>query len=356
MMEDISDLLQKGDFSSALELALRIEDPFSRLEALSYIYQYVEESEYREAVLGRMLEIIDSFEGLLEKARALALIGYTLTITGDKKGEYFFKKAHQVVRTIDYSLWKAEGYGYLAYYMAFAGKLSDAFYYYNIAYETAQNSSEPYSKVLSFLYRLAQQILESAEKMHSFEAKEFYELAAEIYEDIKRHLSAQELKKKASLIEMALEKGSKLVSEFLERRDVDNAVFVIKYLPDEEKVLALLEIAYWLFLHDKRGLAKSIVEDAFRMAAERKIKPNDEKLEEIALKFLKIGQIEEALTVGAIISDEGIASRVFEKIALTYAKRGEKLKAITVAEAISDENIKRDVLKAIEGGRDVGHE
>jgi len=70
-------------------------------------------------------------------------------------------------------------------------------------------------------------------------------------------------------------------------------VFVIKYLPDEEKVLALLEIAYWLFLHDKKGLAKSIVEDAFRMAAERKIKPNDEKLEEIALKFLKIGRIEE---------------------------------------------------------------
>jgi len=85
--------------------------------------------------------------------------------------------------------------------------------------------------------------------------------------------------------------------------------------------LALLEIAYWLFLHDKRGLAKGIVEDAFRMAAERKIKPNDEKLKEIALKFLKIGQIEEALTVGAIISDERIASRVFEKIALTYAKR-----------------------------------
>ncbi|ALV63094.1 hypothetical protein ADU37_CDS13950 [Thermococcus sp. 2319x1] len=356
MMEDISDLLQRGNFSSALELALRIEDPFSRLEALSYIYQYVEESEYREAVLGRMLEIVDSFEGLLEKARALALIAYTLAVTGDKKGEYFFKKAHQAIKAIDHSLWKAEGYDYLAYYMALAGKYNDALYYYNIAYETAQKSPEPYSRVLSFLYRLAQQILESAERIHSPEAKEFYELAAEIYEDIKRHLSAQELKKKASLIEMALEKGSRLVSEFLERRDVDNAVFVIKYLPDEEKLLALLEIAYWLFLHDKKGLAKSIVEDAFRMAAERKIRPNDEKLEEIALKFLKIGEIGEALTVGAIISDDRIASRVFEKIALTYAKRGEKLKAITVAEAISDENIKRDVLKAIEGEENVGHE
>ncbi len=125
-MEDISDLLQRGNFSSALELALRIEDPFSRLEALSYIYQYVEESEYREAVLGRMLEIVDSFGGLLEKARALALIGYTLTVTGDKKGEYFFKKAHQAIKAIDYSLWKAEGYGYLAYYMALAGKYDDA--------------------------------------------------------------------------------------------------------------------------------------------------------------------------------------------------------------------------------------
>ncbi|KUJ98890.1 MAG: Uncharacterized protein XD43_1436 [Thermococcales archaeon 44_46] len=57
------------------------------------------------------------------------------------------------------------------------------------------------------------------------------------------------------------------------------------------------------------------------MVAERKIKPNDEKLEEIAAKFLKIGQIEEALTVGAIISEKKRASRIFEKIALVYAKR-----------------------------------
>lgn len=354
-MENISDFLQKGDFSSALELALRIEDPFSRLEALSYIYQYVEGDKYKEIVLERMLETIDSLEGLLEKARALALVGYALTVSGDKKGEHFFKKAHQIIKAIDYLLWKAEGYGYLAYYMALAGDYSSAFYYYNVAYETAQNSSEPYSKVLSFLYRLAQQILENAEEIRSPEAKEFYELAAEIYEEIKRHLSAQELKKKASLIELALEKGSKVVSEFLERRDVDNAVFVIKYLPDEEKVLALLEVAYWLFLHDKKGLAKSIVEDAFRMVAERKIKPNDEKLEEIAAKFLKIGQIEEALTVGAIISEKKRASRIFEKIALVYAKRGDKLKAIAVAQAISDENIKRGVLKAIEGEENVGH-
>ena len=356
MMEDISDFVERGDFGSALELALRIKDPFSKLEALSYIYLYVEEVKYMEALLGRMLEVVDSLKELLDKARALALIGYTLLASGDSKGEYFFKKAHQLVRSIDYSLWRADGYAYLAYYMALSGKHSDAFYYYNVAYETATRSSEQYSKVLSFLYTLAQRIVESADKVRSPEARDFYELAAGIYEDIRRNLSAQELKKKASLIQLAVEQGSKVVSDFLEKRDLESAVFVIKYLPEEEKILALLEIAYWLVLHDKKGLGNSLVEEAFRMAAERKLQPEDESLKDIAFKFLKIGQLKEALTIAAIMDDRELASQVFAKIALAYVRRGDKLKAVTVAEAISNENVKKEVLKAIEGGNDVGHE
>jgi len=356
MMEDISDFVERGDFGSALDLALRIKEPLPRLEALSYIYLYVEEAKYMEAVLGRMLETVDSLKGPLEKARALALIGYTLLASGDSKGDYFFKKAYQLVKSIDPALWRADGYGYLAYYMALSGKYSDAFYYYNVSYESAISSSEPYSRILSFLYSLAQRIVESADKIRSPDAREFYELAAEIYENIRRNLSAQELRKKASLIEAATQMGSKVVSDFLERRDLESAVFVIKYLSEEEKVLALLEVAYWLVLHDKKGLGNSLVEEAFRMVAERKLQPDDESLRDIAFKFLKIGQIKDALTIAAIITNKEIASQVFARVALAYARKGDKLKAVTVAEAISNESVKKEVLKAIEGDEDVGHQ
>jgi len=147
MMEDISDFVERGDFGSALDLALRIKEPLPRLEALSYIYLYVEEAKYMEAVLGR---------------------GYTLLASGDSKGDYFFKKAYQLVKSIDPALWRADGYGYLAYYMALSGKYSDAFYYYNVSYESAISSSEPYSKILSFLYSLAQRIGSSMSLQQKF--------------------------------------------------------------------------------------------------------------------------------------------------------------------------------------------
>jgi len=356
VVSDFKERLKKGDIEGAIEAALNIEDSFFRLEALAFILRSVDET-YHDLILSKMFEIADSIVNKVTKVKALALLASALYAIGkERMGEHTFRKAISLADDIGYPLWQAEAYGHLAYYLALSDLLEDSLYYFTQAVEIIQSSKEPYSRVVSFLSSLAKLIVQAADEITNEKALGFYDLAEDIYRSIKLKIQANGVKSKKKFVENVLKRGSVAIMGFLEVGDIDKAIIGMRYLSPKERVAAMLEVAYWLFLHEREDLAKVILADVFDMMLIGKIKPSDLELVGIAHKFMKIGRLDEALTIAGIIEDKERASEVLGNIALTYARFGKMERALSITEGIQNEIVKNKVLKALKGEENVGHE
>ncbi|NJE07272.1 hypothetical protein E3E31_01715 [Thermococcus sp. M39] len=355
-VSDFKEHLKKGDIEGAIEAALNIDDSFFRLEALAYILRSVDET-YHDLILSKMFETTDSIVNKVTKVKALALLASALYAIGkEKMGEHTFRKAISLADDIGYPLWQAEAYGYLAYYLALSDLLEDSLYYFNQAVEIIQSSREPYSRIVSFLSNLAKLIVQAADEITNERALSFYDLAEDIYRLIKLKIQADAVKRKREFVRDVLKRGSVAIMSFLDVGDIDKAIIGMRYLSPKERVAAMLEVAYWLFLHEREDLAKILLADVFDMILIGKIKPSDLELVGIAYKFMKLGRLDEALTIAGVIEDKERASGVLGNIALAYARFGKVEKAISIAEGIQNEIVKNKVLKALKGEEDVGHE
>lgn len=357
MLDNIKALLGKGDVDGALKLVLSLKDRMLKMELLTYMIQELGE-DYVEypILLSESLATIASLAEDRDKVKALALLSYALASAGDeKKAEKFIKEALSVAKKIYYPIWKAEALAYVAYYLGLIGDTKSAFYYFNIALETLEKSNEVYSAVLPVMSLIADLSLEVGDSLETEEAIDFYSLSRQIYTSMKKFVSASQVEEKIHMVKEAFKEGSLAVKRALEKGDIDRAIAIVKYLSPEEKVAALLDISYWLFLHEREDLARTLLSDVFDIMLIKKIKPNDLELFVVAYKFIKIGLLDEALTVAGVIEDVDEASKILSEIALAYARFGNENKALSIAEAIQNEAIKKKLLKRL-GGEDVGYE
>ncbi len=341
-MDEVIHLARVGNIRRAIEKALEIENPLKRVKILADIA----EISRREDVLPPMLDSLDEISSTPEKIIALSLLGYTLYLLDrDSEAERAFESAVQMAESLTSPRVKAEVFAAIARNMALSDRYSDSYVYFRLAVEQLQFSRALYSEVISGLIKIARLVEKTADEIPTEKALDFYELARELYSSIRFTLQVEVLEEKMELVRDVLKRKSAAITELIEKGDIERAMKMVRFLPPKEKASSLLEISYWLFLHEYRNLGKSVLEDALSTILVGKFKPNDSDLDGIARRFLRIGLLEEALTIAGIIEDEKKALSLLGEIAVAYARRGDVNRALSIAEGIQDEELRTAVLE-----------
>ncbi|WP_456453175.1 hypothetical protein [Thermococcus sp.] len=357
MLDIVKERLEEGDVEGALKFALDAGNPLITVEILSLILKYVRNVEDYNLVLACINDAINGITDPIDRVKALSAAAEALYSTGaEMTGWHYFEEAVHLAEGMELFKWRADALAHIAGMMILAGLVDDAYHYYTRAVEVIERSGEPYSAVVSMFSALADAIMEGADHIHDRRALKFYSLARDIHLIINKRLTASMVNEKIRTIEDVLKEGSVAVTKFLEIGDIDKAVFAVRYLQDEEKPVALMNVAYWLFLHGQERLARVLLKDAYDMMFLQDIRPKDIALEGVAYRLIKLGLLDDALNIAGIIKDEEISDRVLGRIALMYARRGDKLRAEEILDVIKNESVKSKILKAIWGERNVGHE
>lgn len=352
----IKERLEDEDIEGALKLALSSDNPLVTVEMLSLILKYVKTVEDYELILAYIEEAISEITSALDKVKALSVAAESLYTTGaETTGWRYFELAIKTAQSIDFFKWRAEAFSSIARMMALSGFVEDAHRYYHLAFKSLAESKEQYSVIVPLLSNLADDIIESADKIHDGRALRLYKLAQDIYLFINRRLTASTIKEKIDTISAVLKQGNIAITKFLEVGDIDKAIFAVRYLEDHERPVALMNVAYWLFLHGQEKLGRILLKDAYDIIFIRKLKPNDITLEGIAYRFMKLGLIDDALNIAGIIEDERKSDEILGRIALAYSKKGDLEKAEDIINVIKSESIKSKFIKAIKGEKNVGY-
>ncbi|WP_456453173.1 tetratricopeptide repeat protein [Thermococcus sp.] len=346
-MDEIIHLAEVGDVRGAVEKAGEIGDPVKRLKALVAVI----EISRREDVLPPMLDALDEITSTPEKIVAMSFLGRALYLLDrDRDAEKAFESAVQMAESLRSPRVKAEVFAAIARNLALSDRYSDSYEYFRLAVEQLQFSRALYSEIISALIKIARLIEKTGDETPTERALDFYRLARELYASIRFTLQVEVLEEKMELVEDVLKRKSAAIVDLINMGDIERAMKMTRFLPPREKAFSLLEISYWLFLHDYRRLGRSVLEDALNTILVGKFKPDDSELESVGRRFLRIGLLEEALTITGIIQDEKRASGLLGDIAISYARRGEINRALSIAEGIQDEETRISVLEELKSG------
>ncbi|WP_206205066.1 tetratricopeptide repeat protein [Thermococcus sp. 9N3] len=351
-VESVKERLNAGDFKGALERARSLDDPLQRILALSLVM-----TEFpREEVLSEMLEAVERVTGTYERAIAYSLVGRAFYILDREKGGFFyFERAVSLAKSLPSPRLRGEALAGIARNLVLADRYGDAYILFSEAVDEIQRARGLSSRALETLRRVARLIEKSADEIPNEKALAFYRLARDIYDSLFFKLQAKHLSDKIALIEDVLKHGRAVVTELIEKGDVERAIEVMRFLPLEDRAVEMLHLSYWLFLHERPYLARKVFNDALDLILVGKFQPRDGEILSIARKMLKIGRLEEPLILAGVIRDGGLSSELLGEVALAYSRK-DPARARSIAEGIRDESVKRRVLNALEGGEDVGHE
>ncbi len=343
-MNEALHLAKVGDIKGAIDKAREIDNPLRRLKVLAKII----EVSRREDVLLSMLDTLEEITSTPEKIVAMSIFGYSLYLLDqDSEAEKVFESAIQMANSLASPRIKAEVFAAIARNLALSDRYSDSYEYFKHAVEQLQFSRALYSEVISALIKIARLIERTGDEIPTEKALEFYKLARDLYSSIRFRLQVEALEEKMELVMDVLKRKSLAVVELIEKGDIERAMKMTRFLPPKDKAFSLLEISYWLFLHEYRNLGKSIFEDALNTILIGKFKPDDVELESIARRFLRIGLLEEAMILSGIIRDETKASILLGDIALAYAKKGDINRALSIAEGIGDKEVRASILEEL---------
>jgi len=349
---EVEDYISRGDYRGALKGALKIENPLKRLVALAKILTAFP----REEVLSKMLDTVEPLRSAPERALAYAILGRALyTLDRDHDAGIYFEEAIELAGSIGSARLRGEVLAGIARNLVLSDRYSEALELFGKAIELLQ-TSRAYSASVSSLITVARLVEKSADEIPNRMTVDFYRLARDVYSSLLFTLQARHLEEKMELVRDVLKRGKPVVEELLERGEVERAVEMMRFLPLEERAISMLELSYWLFLHDNLQLGRRTFEDALEIMLVGKFKPEDAELRGIGERFLRIGFLREPMIIAGLIRDEGMASELLGEIALSYARRGEMSRALSIAGAIGDESVKKRLLKVLEGEEGVGHE
>ncbi len=352
-MEAVELYLSKGDYKNALNNALVIDDPIRRLLALTEVLTAFP----REEVLAHMLDTLESISGTPEKALAYSILGRALYVLDrDGDAEAYFENAMDIARSTDSPRVRGEVLAGIGRNLVLSDRYRDGLELFREAVELLQASRGLSSAATSSLIKVARLVEKSADEIPNERALDFYELAKDVYSSIFFKLQAKYIEEKMELVRDVLKRGKVAIEELLEKGEVELAISMMRFLPLEGRAISMLELAYWLFLHEQPRLGRRVFDDALEIVLVGKFKPSDRELEGIARRFLRIGFLEEPLILAGVIRDDRLSSELLGDVALAYARWGDKVKARSIAEGIRDESVKNRVLEALEGENYVGHE
>ena len=345
--------IERADYRGALERALEINSPLRRMIALTEILTAYPKDE----VLAAMFDALDEIKTTAERAVAYSILGRAFYILNqDRDAELYFERAMSEVSLVSSPLLRGEAFAGIARNLVLSDRYEEALDLFRRAVDLLQASRGLSAGSVSSLLRVARLIERSAEEIPNELALDFYRLAKTVYDSLNFGLQAKHLENRIEMIREVLRRGLVVVEDLIERGEVDVAMSVMRFLPLESRAMAMLELSYWLFLHEQPRLARKSFEDALEIFFVGKFRVNETGIEAMARRFLRLGFLEEALVLAGLIPDRGRSSELLGDIVLAYWRLGDEGRARSILEGISDESVKRRVLMALEGGEDVGHE
>ncbi len=352
-MERVESYLSKGDYRRALEAADAITESLRRLVALAEVAVAFP----RDEVLARMLETLNSIRGRPERAVAYSVIGRALySLDRDKEAEVYFERALETARSLRSPRVKGEVLAAIARNLVLSERYGDALELFSRSVELLQTARGLSSYATEALIKVARLLERSADEIPNERALDFYGLARDVYSSVFFSLQARHLENKVKLAEEVLKRGKPAVEDLLKTGEVGLAIEMARFLPLEERAVLMLELSYWFHLHEQPKLGRRVFDDALEIILVGKFKPRDGEIAGIARRFLRIGVLEEPLTLAGVISNGRLASEILGEVALAYARRGDIGKARSITEGIRDESVKNRVLEMLEGESHVGHE
>ncbi|ASJ00726.1 hypothetical protein [Thermococcus gorgonarius] len=337
--------LRLGNYRGAFAEAIKEKDPLKRVKMISEIIS----RSYREEFLPALLDSLSAITSPKERAIAESYVGkafYSLEL--EKEGEKSFEKAFEYLRRISSPVSQGEALIEIGKNLVLSGRYSDGLRAFMDAYDRFQSSRALYSEIVSNLIFLAKAVEESAEEIPNEMALDFYLFAVTIYDSLGFKLQSKEIKEKMKIAKEVFRRGSAEVMELLEKGEADKALQMARFLPPGQRALAMLNVSYWLFVHDMNDLAKVVFEDAVETLLVGKFPINEKEVEALAYKFLRLGKTKEALTLAGLISDSRRFSELIGEIALYHARRGDVERAMELARRIGDILIKDKVISEIE--------
>ncbi len=353
MVEVVVPYLERADYKGALERALEITSPLRRLIALAEILTAYP----RDEVLAAMFDSLDEIKTTAERAVAYSILGRAFYILNrDRDAGLYFERAMSEVSLISSPLLRGEALAGIARNLVLSDRYEDALDLFTRAMDLLQASRGLSAGSVSSLLKVARLIERSADEIPNELALRFYLLAKSVYDSLNFNLQVKHLENRIELINEVLRRGLVVVEDLIERGEVDVAMSMMRFLPLESRAIAMLELSYWLFLHEQPRLARKSFEDALEIFFVGKFRANETSIEAMARRFLRVGFLEEALVLAGLISDRRRSSELLGDIVLAYWRLGDEGKARSILEGISDEGVKKRVLMALEGGEDVGHE
>jgi len=352
-VEAVEVYINRGEYREALRRALEIPEQIKRLLALSEVLTAFP----RDEVLNHVLKALDEIKATPERALAYSIVGRALySINRDREAERYLETSLAEAEKISSPRLRGEVLGGIARNFVLSDRYSDALKLFRKAVDLLQLSRGFSSAALSSLLSVARVIERSGDEIANETALEFYSLAKDVYSSLQFNLQAQYLEERMELVREVLKRGKPVVDGILEQGDVEIAMKLMRFLPLENRALAMLELSYWFNLHEQPKLGKRVFNDAMEIILVGKFRPADRELAGVARRFLRIGFLEEPLVLAGVIRDERLSSELLGEVALAYARWGERARARSIAEGIRDESVKRRVLKALEGEGHVGHE
>ncbi len=343
-MERFKEYLRLGNYRGAFAEALSVRNPLRRVIMISEIVA----RSYREEFVPQLLDALQEIKSPVEGAAAESYVArafYALEMERD--GEIHFQRAFERVGKISSPVAKAEVLSVIGRNLVLSGRYTDGLAAFRRAFELIQSARAMYSEVVSNLVNLARRVEKSAEEIPNEITLDFLRLVKEIYESIGFKLQAKEMESKIRTATEVFKRGSAAVTELLERGDVDRAVQMVRFLPPAERAVAMLNVAYWLFVHDYPDLAKAVFNDAMETLLVGKFEPKESDLEAVAYRLLRIGKLKEALIIAGLLKDGKRFSELVGEIAIAYARRGDIDYARELAMRISDILIRDKTLRVI---------
>ncbi|NPA48114.1 MAG: tetratricopeptide repeat protein [Thermococci archaeon] len=337
-------LIRVGNYVGAMKLARREENPIKRAVMITEV---VERSKRRE-FLGDLIRTVEEIKDAYGRAIAESYAGRAFYAVGDEEeAELRFKTALELSNRVGTPWKSAEVLGVIAGNLVEAGLYSEGLKCYRRAIDLLQASRALYSETVSVITRLAEMVERSGDETPNETALKFYDLAAGLYRSINFNLQAREIEEKKNLCLQTIENGSRTIADLLNRGEVVKAIEVSRFLKPAERCLALLNISYWLFLHNEPRLAR----ETFKMAVDDlligKFSVPDVEVEKIAYKLLRIGRLEEPLILAGMIRDDRKAAEILGEVAVGYARRGEAEKALSIASGIKNEEVRNRSVEEI---------
>jgi len=343
----------KGDYKRALNAALDIEDPIRRMLSLTELLTAYP----RDEVVTALLDALDGIQETPARAVACSICGRAFYILDrDEEGERYFELAKETADTISSPRVRGEVLAAIGRNLVLSDRYKDALEFFYRAVELLQAARGLSSSSLASLLKVARLIERSANEIPNPLALDFYRLAIDVYSSLNFKVQTKHLRGRVSLIRDVLWRGRVAVDDLLEKGEVELAMNMMRFLPLEERGVSMLQLSYWLFLHERPVLARKVFEDALEIFFVGKFKPRDAEIAAIIRRFLRVGFLDNALVLVGIISDKHRASSLLGDIAVAYFRAGNEQRALSITEGIMDETVKRSVLETIGGGEDVGHE